>query len=163
MSCLADIAYVPLFILCRRQAILTLLAATSCTFTGCGLNFAFGVFQDAYESEGGPFLNASPAKIDLIVRDVFFSSQFCLKILQGTLGVSVMTLGAPWVTSWTSMYGPGIVTVTGSVLFGLGMVLASFGTRVRYLIYLHSCLFTLWPTSLRPRAVMALSVRIFHS
>jgi hypothetical protein len=55
-----------------RHAILTLLAATSCTFTGCGLNFAFGVFQDAYETEGGPFLNASPAKIDLIVRTLSF-------------------------------------------------------------------------------------------
>ena len=50
---------------------------------------------------------------------------------QGTLSVSVMTLGAPWATSWTSMYGPGIVTATGSVLFALGLVLASFGTRVR--------------------------------
>lgn len=53
-----------------RRAILTLLAATTCTFTGCGLNFAFGVFQDAYETEGGPFLNASPTKIDLIVHTV---------------------------------------------------------------------------------------------
>ena len=41
-----------------------------------------------------------------------------------------MTLGAPWVTSWTSRYGPGAVTATGSILFGLGMVLASFGTQV---------------------------------
>jgi hypothetical protein len=61
-----------------RQAILTLLAATSCTFTGCGLNFAFGVFQDAYETEGGPFLDASPAKIDLIVRTVVLHSSATL-------------------------------------------------------------------------------------
>jgi hypothetical protein len=46
-----------------------------------------------------------------------------------------MTLGAPWATSWTSRYGPAVVTATGSILFGLGMALASFGTQVGHGVY----------------------------
>jgi len=76
-KCYRCVHYLPCLVLTplilalfRQQAMLTLLAATLCTFTGLGLNFSFGVFQDAYETEGGPFIGARPVMIDLIVRNV---------------------------------------------------------------------------------------------
>lgn len=80
------------------------------TLTACGLNFAFGVYQELYESLGGPFANATPAQIDLI----------------GTLGVSLMTIGAPYASAWTKSYSPKTITLVGAVLFGLANLLASF-------------------------------------
>ncbi|KAJ2955838.1 hypothetical protein NQZ79_g8213 [Umbelopsis isabellina] len=102
----------------KRQAILTVIAAFTLTFTGCGLNFAFGVYQELYETTGGPFQDASPAQIDLI----------------GTLAVSLMTIGAPFASAWTKSYGPCKVTVLGATLFAAGNILASFGTQLWHFI-----------------------------
>ena len=85
------------------------------TFTGCGLNFAFGVYQELYETRSGPFHgNVSPAKIDLI----------------GTLAVSLMTIRGPFASAWTRIYSPRTVTLCGGVLFALANIVASFGTRL---------------------------------
>ena len=80
------------------------------TLTACGLNFAFGVYQELYESLGGPFADANPAQIDLI----------------GTLSVSLMTIGAPYASAWTKSYSPRTIISIGAVLFALANVLASF-------------------------------------
>lgn len=102
----------------KRQAVLTVMAAFTLTFTGCGLNFAFGVYQELYESLGGPFEGVSPAQIDLI----------------GTLGVSLMTIGAPFASAWAKAYGPCKVTLLGGTLFAAGNVFASFGTQLWHFI-----------------------------
>ena len=88
------------------------------TFTGCGLNFAFGVYQELYETAGGPFENASPAMIDLI----------------GTLAVSLMTIGAPFASAWTKTYSPRTLTLFGGVLFAGANILASFGQKLWHFI-----------------------------
>jgi len=80
------------------------------TLTACGLNFAFGVYQELYESLDGPFANATPAQIDLI----------------GTLGVSLMTIGAPYASAWTKSYSPRTMTLIGGMLFALANISASF-------------------------------------
>ncbi|KAI9700471.1 MAG: hypothetical protein M1820_006770 [Bogoriella megaspora] len=98
----------------QRRAILIVAASFALTFTGCGLNFAFGVYQELYESMGGPFATASPAKIDLI----------------GTLAISLMTIGAPLASAWTKAYSPSSVIIFGGFMLGLGNVLASFGQRL---------------------------------
>lgn len=70
------------------------------TSTGCGVNFAFGVYQELYETPAGPFhSNVSPAKRDLM----------------GTRAVSLMTIGAPFASAWTRIYSPQIVTLFGSI------------------------------------------------
>jgi MFS family permease len=98
-----------------RRAIMIVIASFLLTFTGCGLNFAFGVYQELYETPSGPFHgNVSPAKIDLI----------------GTLAVSLMTIGAPFASAWTRIYSPRTVTLCGGVLFALANIVASFGTRL---------------------------------
>ena len=94
-----------------RQASLVVISSFILTLTACGLNFAFGVYQELYESLDGPFANASPAQIDLI----------------GTLGVSLMTIGAPYASAWTKSYSPRTMTWIGATLFALANVLASFG------------------------------------
>jgi MFS family permease len=97
----------------RRRAILIVLASFVLTFTGCGLNFAFGVYQEFYETEDGPFgpgSKVSPAKIDLI----------------GTLAVSLMTIGAPFASAWTRAYSPRTVTLIGGFILASANVLASF-------------------------------------
>jgi MFS family permease len=94
------------------------MAAFTLTFTGCGLNFAFGVYQELYETIGGPFQGVSSAQIDLI----------------GTLGVSMMTIGAPFASAWAKSYGPCKVTLLGGTLFAAGNVLASFGTQLWHFI-----------------------------
>ena len=88
------------------------------TFTGCGLNFAFGVYQELDETLDGPFAGASPAEIDLI----------------GTLSVSLMTMGAPFASSWTKQYGPRRVTLCGGVLFAVANVAASFGRELWHFV-----------------------------
>ncbi|KAJ5549174.1 hypothetical protein N7513_006408 [Penicillium frequentans] len=82
--------------------------------TGCGLGFAFGVYQELYETIGGPFQDAKPAAIDLI----------------GTLSASLMTLGAPVVHYGTERFGPRRVVLFGGVLFAISGIAASFGSRI---------------------------------
>jgi len=98
----------------RRQQILIVTSCMALTFTGCGFNFAFGVYQEHYETLRGPFDGASPWDIDLI----------------GTLTASLMTIGAPFASSWSKTYGPRQVTTLGGVLFAASGILASFGTRL---------------------------------
>ncbi|KAF2097702.1 MFS general substrate transporter [Rhizodiscina lignyota] len=101
-----------------RRSISIVIAAFFLTFTGCGLNFAFGVYQELYETIGGPFASATPATIDLI----------------GTLAVSLMTMGAPLSSAWTKTYGPRNVTLAGGLILGLANVLASFGQKLWHFI-----------------------------
>src|SRR2546421_1436113 len=46
-----------------RRAVMIVIASFLLTFTGCGLNFAFGVYQELYETPAGPFHgNVSPSQ-----------------------------------------------------------------------------------------------------
>ncbi|PKX99068.1 putative MFS monocarboxylate transporter [Aspergillus novofumigatus IBT 16806] len=88
-------------------------------FTGCGLNFAFGVYQELYESMSQlpgrtPFTGVTPAQIDLI----------------GTLAVSMMSLGAPFASGWCKSYSPRRITLAGTIIFATANVLASFSQRL---------------------------------
>ncbi|KAL9602762.1 MAG: hypothetical protein Q9219_001605 [cf. Caloplaca sp. 3 TL-2023] len=102
----------------QMRAILIVASSFTLTLTACGLNFAFGVYQELYESLDGPFAGASPAEIDLI----------------GTLAVSLMTLGAPYASAWTKSYSPRTMTLIGAVLFSLANLLASFGQELWHFI-----------------------------
>lgn len=102
----------------NRQAVYTVLASCVLTFTGCGLNFAFGIYQELYESMEGPFSGASAAEIDLI----------------GTLAVSLMTIGAPFASAWTKEYSPRNVTLVGALCFSLANLLASFGQELWHFV-----------------------------
>src|SRR2546423_2364049 len=109
----------------HRRAVMIVIASFLLTFTGCGLNFAFGVYQELYETPAGPFHgNVSPAKIDLI----------------GTLAVSVMTIGAPFASAWTRIYSPRTVTLAGGILFAVANILASFGTMLWHFILMQGLL-----------------------
>ncbi|KAH8705875.1 major facilitator superfamily domain-containing protein [Talaromyces proteolyticus] len=98
----------------RIQPTLILIASTTLIFTGCGINFAFGVYQELYDSMASqphtPFTGATPAQIDLI----------------GTLSISLMTLGAPFATSWAKLYSPRSVILAGGLIFSVALILASF-------------------------------------
>ncbi|KAL6722099.1 hypothetical protein ACLMJK_001205 [Lecanora helva] len=94
----------------KRRAIFMVISSFTLTLTACGLNFAFGVYQELYESLAGPFENATSAQIDLI----------------GTLGVSLMTIGAPYASAWAKSYSPRTMTMIGAALFALANFLASF-------------------------------------
>ncbi|KAL1962516.1 hypothetical protein VTN77DRAFT_9637 [Rasamsonia byssochlamydoides] len=107
----------------NRRSILVVVAAFAIMFTSCGINFAFGVYQELYESmsssaEKNPFTGATPAQIDLI----------------GTLAISLMTLGAPFASAWCKSYSPRTITFAGGVMFALSNVLASFGQRLWHFI-----------------------------
>ena len=99
----------PLASYSRARPILMVVSSFVLTLTACDLNFAFGVYQELYESLDGPFADASPAQIDLI----------------GTLGVSLMTILAPYASAWTKSYSPRTMTLIGAVLFALANILAS--------------------------------------
>lgn len=83
-----------------------------------GLLFGYGVYQALYETmiqeEGSPFVGATYAEIDLI----------------GSVSVSVMMMGAPFVVAWVKHSGPKLAICAGGILFGLAHVLASFGTAL---------------------------------
>lgn len=99
----------------RRRYATILVAAFMINFTACGVLFGFGVYQALYETmvleENTPFAGATSADIDLI----------------GTLSISLMTIGAPFVVTWTKHFSPQLVVCAGGVLFGMASVLASFG------------------------------------
>lgn len=97
-----------------RQQVLVVISCTALTITGCGFNFAYGVYQEHYETLSGPFQNATPGEISLI----------------GTLATSLMTIGAPFASSWTTSYGPRSVITLGGILFAVAGILASFGTQL---------------------------------
>ncbi|KAJ6086240.1 Major facilitator superfamily domain general substrate transporter [Penicillium sp. IBT 16267x] len=98
----------------RLQPIIVVAASTTLVFTGCGINFAFGVWQELYDSmskvPNTPFTGATPAQIDLI----------------GTLSIALMTIGAPFTTAWTKQYSPRAVVWSGGIIYSLALILASF-------------------------------------
>ena len=98
------------------------IACFTIVFTCCGLNFAFGVYQALFESmaqePGTPFTNTTPAQISLI----------------GTFSISLMTTGAPFVVAWAKRFSPQKVSFIGGVVFGLSLILASFGTKLCHFI-----------------------------
>ncbi|KAL9106120.1 MAG: hypothetical protein Q9227_008820 [Pyrenula ochraceoflavens] len=100
------------------QHVLIVVASTLLIFTVCGINFAFGVYQDLYETmshvPSSPFHGSSPAEIDLI----------------GTLAISFMTIGAPFTSAWTKRYPPRLVIWAGGVVFFMALLLASFSQRL---------------------------------
>ncbi|KAL3297234.1 monocarboxylate transporter [Colletotrichum asianum] len=102
----------------KARYALILIAAFMINFIVGGLLFGYGVYQALYETmvqeEGSPFAGASYAEIDLI----------------GSVSVSVMMMGAPFVVAWVKNSGPKLAICTGGVLFGLAHVLASFGTAL---------------------------------
>ncbi|KAF2155532.1 MFS general substrate transporter [Myriangium duriaei CBS 260.36] len=101
----------------RWKPLAIVISSTVLVFTACGLNFAYGIYQELYESmshdPSSPFYRATPAMIDLI----------------GTLSVSLMTIGAPFASAWTKAFSPRSVTLVGGLLLGLSLILSSFGTR----------------------------------
>ena len=127
-------------------------------FMACGTNFAFGVFQELYQSmslePSNPFTGASPAEIDLI----------------GTLSVAFMTIAAPFSTAWTKRFSPRLVIVLGGGLFFLACLLASFSERLwqfqltqGLLLGLGTCFaympaVTVAPTWYGPRRGLALGI-----
>jgi MFS family permease len=102
----------------RRCQVLIVISSLVLTFTGCDLNFAFGVYQELYETLDGPFAGASSAEIYLI----------------GTLAVSLMTMGAPFASSWTKQYGPRSVTLFGGALFATANIAASFAQQLWHFV-----------------------------
>jgi MFS family permease len=102
----------------RRRQILIVISSFALTTAGCGLNFAFGVYQELYETLDGPFKHASAAQIDLI----------------GTLAVSLMTIGAPFASAWTKTYSPRTVALIGGVLMAAANIAASFGQKLWHFI-----------------------------
>ncbi|KAJ5703033.1 hypothetical protein N7488_010581 [Penicillium malachiteum] len=106
----------------RLQPILVLAASTTLVFTGCGINFTFGVWQELYDSmsklPNTPFTGATPAEIDLI----------------GTLAIALMTMGAPFSTAWAKRYSPRGVVLAGGVIFSVALILASFSETLWQLI-----------------------------
>lgn len=98
----------------NRQPFLILISSTALVFTGCGINFAFGVFQELYDSlsklPNTSFTGATPAQIDLI----------------GTLSIALMTIGAPFATAWVKQYSPRAVVWSGGIIYSLALILASF-------------------------------------
>ncbi|KAL6872166.1 major facilitator superfamily domain-containing protein [Trichoderma novae-zelandiae] len=99
----------------NRQTIIITIASFTIVFTCCGINFAFGIFQAVFETlsqqPNTPFTGASPALIDLI----------------GTMSISLMTIGAPFVVAWAKRFSPKSISLIGSTIFSTAMILASFG------------------------------------
>lgn len=95
-----------------------LVASFTVVFTCCGINFAFGVFQDLYETlsrePDNPFTGSTPAEIAII----------------GTVSVSLMTIGAPFTVAWAKRFSPRNVSFVGSFVFSAALILASFGTAL---------------------------------
>ncbi|KIM93901.1 hypothetical protein OIDMADRAFT_35359 [Oidiodendron maius Zn] len=102
----------------KLQPVLILLGSFILIFTACGLTFSFGVYQALYEamalSQDTPFTGASSAQISLI----------------GTLSVSLMTMGAPFVTTWTKLYSPRAVVCIGGAVFFAAHLFSSISHRL---------------------------------
>lgn len=98
----------------RRQQLLILVSCSTLTFTGCGINFAFGVYQELYQSLDGPFQDARPGDIDFI----------------GTLSASLMTIAAPIASALSKAYGARSVVILAAICFAVSGIAASFGSRL---------------------------------
>lgn len=98
----------------RHQQVLIVISCLTLTFTGCDFNFAFGVYQEHYETLGGPFRDPGPGEIDLI----------------GTLAASLMTIGAPFASAWAKTYRSHPVTTLGGARFAAACIPTPFGTQL---------------------------------
>lgn len=141
-----------------RQAAIITVASFTVVFTCCGINFAFGIFQAVFETlshqPDTPFTGASPAEIDLI----------------GTMSISLMTIGAPFVVAWAKRFSPSLISLIGSIIFSASLILASFGKALWHfevtqgvLLGLGTCLsymvaVTITPTWFTARRGLALGI-----
>ena len=71
-----------------------------------------------------PFTGSTPAQIDLI----------------GTLSIALMTIGAPFVTTWTKQYSPRNVIWASGIIYSGALVLASFSQSLWQFILTQGCL-----------------------
>lgn len=105
-------------LIAHSREVVICLSAFTIVFTVCGLNFAFGVYQDLYEQMSlepdTPFTGASQATIGLI----------------GTLSVAFMQIAAPFASAGLKRYSPRLVLATGGVLFFSACILASFSAQL---------------------------------
>lgn len=71
-----------------------------------------------------PFTGATPAQIDLI----------------GTLSIALMTIGAPFATTWTKQYTPRNVIWASGIVYSGALILASFSQSLWQFILTQGCL-----------------------
>lgn len=71
-----------------------------------------------------PFTGATPAQIDLI----------------GTLSIALMTIGAPFATTWIKQYPPRNVIWASGVVYSGSLILASFSQALWQFILTQGCL-----------------------
>ncbi|CAG8294356.1 unnamed protein product [Penicillium salamii] len=118
----------PISLRSRLQTTSIIVASTALVFTGCGINFAFGVFQELYDSmakePNTPFTGATPAQIDLI----------------GTLSIALMTIGAPFATTWIKQYPPRNVIWASGIVYSGALILASFSQALWQFVLTQGCL-----------------------
>lgn len=88
------------------------------TFTTCGCSFAFGVYQDLYQSmslePNTPFTGASPAGIDMV----------------GTLAAALTNAAAPVAMPLLKRFSPGAVICAGACTTLVAGLLASWSTAL---------------------------------
>jgi MFS family permease len=87
-------------------------------FMTCALIFSYGVYQVIYEEMAStpntPFTATSSSLISLI----------------GTVSMAVMSMGGPFIMTWSKLYGPQVVIMAGGLVFALGCILASLSQQV---------------------------------
>ena len=97
-------------------------------FLTCGIIFSYGVYQAIYEELAEepktPFTGASSSVISLI----------------GTLSIALMSMGGPFATAWSKLYGPQPVIAAGGMIFGLGCILASLSEYIWEFALTHGLL-----------------------
>ncbi|KAJ6144902.1 hypothetical protein N7470_008797 [Penicillium chermesinum] len=112
----------------KLRHVLVVAAGFVTMFLTCGIIFSYGVYQAIYQELAGepetPFTGASSSVISLI----------------GTLAIALMSMGGPFATAWSKLYGPQPVIAAGGMIFGLGCILASLSEYVWEFALTHGLL-----------------------
>lgn len=100
------------------REVLICVSAFTVVFVACGLNFAYGVYQDLYEQMAleadTAFTGASQASISLI----------------GTLSCAFMQIAAPVASAWLKRFSPRLVLIVSGALYLAACLMASYSVSL---------------------------------
>ncbi|KAF8079387.1 MFS general substrate transporter [Lyophyllum atratum] len=112
----------------RQYQMLLLLSGFFMTFNVIGINFVFAIFQELYTSPESTIIDAQQ-------RDSLVS-------LVGTIGSGLTWSGSIFVNPLVArVENLKIITLTGVIIMSLGLVLASFATRLWHLYLTQALLY----------------------
>lgn len=111
--------------LSNKYGLMVVIAGFICNFMVFGIGFSYGVFQEFYNSSGGPLMDYSDSNIAMI----------------GTVGTAITYIFGIFNQTLVTSLGPRITMLCGSVLMSSGLIFTSFCKKFYQFLIMQGIIF----------------------